>query len=94
MNDKAWYLATTPAAANRDGSNAVQLAEKVVEMTKHLEPAFLDTLAAAYAETGEFERAAATENQAIALLKTENEKHDYASRLTLYQRKMPYHEEH
>jgi hypothetical protein len=53
---------------------------------------FLDTLAAAYAETQQFDKAAAAEREAIGLLKTGPEKKDCVSRLNLYLANKPYHE--
>jgi hypothetical protein len=47
-------------------------------------------LAAAYAETQQFDKAATTQNEAIALLRNEAEKSDYKSRLELYENKTPY----
>ena len=52
-------------------------AEKAVAATNRKTPADLDTLAAAYAEAGQFEKAVSTQQEAIALLQTEAEKDDY-----------------
>ena len=90
QNSLAWRLATSDNPAIRDGSNAVVFAEKAVTATSRSVPANLDTLAAAYAETGQFEKAVSTQREAIALLKTEEEKKDYTSRLKLYEAKEPY----
>jgi hypothetical protein len=50
----------------------------------------LDTLAASYAEAGQFDKAVGTQNEARALLKDETEITEYKSRLKLYQDKTPY----
>jgi hypothetical protein len=68
----------------------VNLAEEAVAATHRNNPAFLDTLAAAYAETQQFDKAVAVQQEAIGLLQREAEKKDYASRLQLYQAKKPY----
>ena len=52
-------------------------------------PAVIDTLAAAYAEASQFEKAITTEQEAIALLQTEAEKNDYRTHLKLFEAKTP-----
>jgi tetratricopeptide (TPR) repeat protein len=91
-NSLAWFLATCSDSAIRDGRSAVNFAEKAVAKTERKFPEHLDTLAAAYAETGEFEKALNVQNEAIALLHEEAKKRDYESRLKLYQGNSPYRE--
>lgn len=86
----AWILATSPNSDIRDGSNAVVFAEKAVAATNRKIPAELDTLAAAYAETGQFEKAASTQQEAIALMQTEGEKNEYRTRLKRFELHLPY----
>jgi hypothetical protein len=90
LNEFAWLLATGPDPNLRDGSNAVIFAEKAVAVTSRKEPNCLDTLAAAYAEVGQFTNAVRVQQEAIALLQNEQETEDYASRLKLYENKSPY----
>jgi tetratricopeptide (TPR) repeat protein len=66
-NNLAWILATCPDDAVRDGARALALAKAVNEATGNANPATLDTLAAAQAEGGDFESAAATLDRAIPL---------------------------
>jgi eukaryotic-like serine/threonine-protein kinase len=89
MNALAWTLATSETPDIRNGTNAVNLAEEDVTATHRTNAGFLDTLAAAYAETQQFDKAVATQQQAIGLLQSEEEKKDYASRLKLYQENKP-----
>ncbi|SPE60945.1 Serine/threonine protein kinase with TPR repeats (fragment) [Verrucomicrobia bacterium] len=89
MNDLAWIQSTSDAAEIRNGTNAVLLAEEAVAATHRKNPGFLDTLAAAYAESQQFDKAAAVEQEAIGLLKSEQEKNDYAAHLRLYQANKP-----
>ena len=89
MNDLAWIQATSVAAEIRNGTNAVVLAEEAVAATHRKNPGFLDTLAAAYAESQQFDKAAAVEQEAIGLLKSEPEKNDCVSHLKLYQANQP-----
>jgi len=90
QNDFAWMLATSTNASLRNGALALQFAQKAVAATSRRNAAFLDTLAAAHAESGDFEKAAAIQNEAIALLTDANSKPDYTSRLKLYQANTPY----
>jgi tetratricopeptide (TPR) repeat protein len=60
LNDLAWLLATDPHAEIRRGAEAVQLASRACKLTGGQEPVFLGTLAAAYAETGDFDKAVQT----------------------------------
>jgi hypothetical protein len=89
-NALAWILATSENSAIRDGANAVAFAEKAVAATNRKKPADLDTLAAAYAEAGQFEKAVPTEQEAIALVQTAAEKNDYTARLKLFEAHVPY----
>jgi protein O-mannosyl-transferase len=57
LNELAWLLATYPQAEIRRGSEAVQMAKAACTLTQGREPAFLGTLAAALAETGDFDNA-------------------------------------
>jgi tetratricopeptide (TPR) repeat protein len=62
-----WLLATSPEAAVRDGAKAVEASERAVRLTSRQDTMSLDTLAAAYAETGRFTEAAAIAEQTLAL---------------------------
>src|ERR1044071_833981 len=90
QNDFAWMLATSTNASLRDGGLALQFAQKAVTTTQRRNAAFLDTLAAAHAEAGNFEKATAIQAEAIALVSDPNSRQDYTSRLKLYQTKTPY----
>ena len=74
MNELAWTLATSYLATIRNRTNAVQLAEEAVAGTRRKNSGFLATLSASYAEAQQFDKAVATQQEAIALLKTEAEK--------------------
>ena len=55
LNNFAWVLATSPDDKVRDGKRAIELATKAAELSSYNVPHILSTLAAAYAETGDFE---------------------------------------
>ena len=57
MADLAWVLATAPSDRLRDPQEAVRLAEHAADLTGRREGRTLDVLAAAYAATGQFDRA-------------------------------------
>jgi tetratricopeptide (TPR) repeat protein len=70
LNNLAWSLAANPRQELRNGKEAVQLASKAVELTGQQQAVFIGTLAAAYAEDGQFAKAVETAKKArcIALL--------------------------
>jgi tetratricopeptide (TPR) repeat protein len=91
LNNMAWLRATCPEAALRDGGEAVKLAKRVCELAGTREGMFLDTLAAAHAEAGDF--AAAVKNQELALEDngyTRKYGADAQKRPQLYKDKKPY----
>jgi len=67
LNDLAWMLATAPEQNLRNGHLALQLAERVNKESGGIDPIFLDTLAAAYAETGDCTKALETARRALKL---------------------------
>ena len=83
-------LATSADPNLRDGTNAVVFAEKAVAATNRKHVGYLDTLAAAYAEIGQFAKAISILQEAIELSQGEPEKKDLASRLKFYENKAPY----
>jgi tetratricopeptide (TPR) repeat protein len=91
LNNMAWLRATCPNATFRDGKAAVKLAKQVCELSGNREGTHLDTLAAAYAEAGDF--AAAVKTQGLALEDvgyTKKYGDDAEKRLQLYKDKKPY----
>ena len=67
LDELAWVLATYPDQKSRDGIEAVRLAERACALTERRIPALLDTLAAAYAEAGDFSNAISTTEEALTL---------------------------
>src|SRR5208282_3478096 len=64
MIGTAWLLATASDASLRNGAEAVRLAESAMNVQPN-NAEVLDTLAAAYAEEGQFSRASSTEVHAL-----------------------------
>ena len=82
-------------ATFRDGEKAVKLAESVCEISGRSDPSLLDTLAAAYAETGRFEEARQTAQEAIDLAQStgyDSLEKDIKSRIRLYESNRPFRE--
>ncbi len=66
-NNLAWILATSRDDKLRNGTEAVALAELVCRGAGSKDPLLLNTLAAAYAATGQFDKAIATAEAALKL---------------------------
>lgn len=66
-NAIAWSKATCPKLSIRDGKAALKHAKIACKLAASRESAFLDTLAAAYAQADDFENAVATMEMAIEL---------------------------
>ncbi len=90
-NNIAWALATNQNTKLRDGEIAVEFATKACELTEWKNASFIDTLAAACAESSDFDAAVKWQTKAIELSSNEKEKEDLGARLKLYQDKQPFH---
>jgi len=65
LNNLAWVLATSPDEEVRDGDRAIDLATKACELTNYNKPHILSTLAAAFAESGNFDSAIEWSQKAV-----------------------------
>lgn len=93
LNNLAWLLATCPEPSLRNGSKAVELARQSEQISGGNQPNVLDTLAAAYAEAGQFDKAAETAKRALNLPATQNNKplaEAIQARLKLYEAGSPF----
>jgi protein O-mannosyl-transferase len=88
----AWMLATNPDARLRTGAQALRLAKQACQATAYERPEYLDTLAAAYAEAGQFDEAQAIARRALNLLKggPADRVEAVTGRLALYRKHKPY----
>jgi tetratricopeptide (TPR) repeat protein len=89
-NNLALIMAACPEASHRDGRKAVELATRACKLAEWKRSEYLNILAAAYAESGDFEAAVTWQTRAIGSLTDERKLDDYRSRLVLYQAKKPY----
>jgi tetratricopeptide (TPR) repeat protein len=95
LNNLAWLLATSPDDKVRNGAEAVPLAERACGFFKTAPLSYLDTLAAAYAETDRFDDAVSTAQKAVTLAEQAGAKEKaewLRQRLALYQTRHPYRE--
>ena len=67
LNNLAWLLATAKDDQVRNGADAARYAQRACELTQFKNPLMVGTLAAAYAQAGQFEEARVTTKKAIAL---------------------------
>ncbi len=81
LNSYAWLLATCPNAAARNGKRAVEVATRAAEVTQWKHVVVLDTLAAAYAESGNMPEAVNWQTKVNAMMPFGQQ---YQERLELY----------
>ena len=67
--DFAWALAVCPQSDLRDGAQSLQLAKQLNQQTQFNDPRFLDLLAVAQAETGDYRKAVTTLEQALTIVR-------------------------
>ena len=92
-NSLAWLLATSSKKGVRDGKTAVEHAREAAELTNWEDANVLDTLAAAYAEAGNFEEAVKWEIKALSFPEfAQSYGEEARKRLQLYTERKPYHE--
>ena len=93
LNNLAWLLATSPDEAIRDGKRAIELAKKACEETTWKQPHIVSTLAAGYAETGDFAEARKYSKQAVESEGSSPEvKTQLAGELASYEAEKPWRE--
>jgi tetratricopeptide (TPR) repeat protein len=91
-NALAWSLATSSDPQYRDGLEAIENAKRACKESQWRKASHLGTLAAAYAETGDFGEAIQWQERALDLAAPEYDKAAAQSRLELYRAGKPYRE--
>jgi tetratricopeptide (TPR) repeat protein len=93
LNNLAWVLATHPEPLYRNGFQAVKHAEKADQLSGGKNPVILKTLAAAYAETGQFSNAIRIAEAAIARTQpADPSTTNLRDQLAFYQKNQPWRE--
>jgi tetratricopeptide (TPR) repeat protein len=95
QNNLAWLMATCSVASLRNGDKALELARQADQLSGGANPLVLRTLAAAYAETKQFGKAAEIAQAALQLAKTQGDNSLAAQlrqEIALYEAGVPYRE--
>ncbi len=92
LNNLAWVLSTSPDDAVRDGKRAVELSLKAAELTDWQAAHILSTLAASYAETGDFENAVKWSEKSVELAEPGRQHDDLSKELETFKRGEPWRE--
>jgi protein O-mannosyl-transferase len=95
LNTLAWALATHRSEKVRSGKEAVVLATHAVTVTRGTDPGLLDTLAATYAETGNFTNAIYEIQRAIQTANAKGQTNsiaEFESHLKSFQAQKPWRE--
>ncbi|OQX27135.1 MAG: hypothetical protein BWK80_06860 [Desulfobacteraceae bacterium IS3] len=91
-NGISWLLATCPDAKYRNGAKAIEFAKKAIELNPNIYE-FGDTLAAAYAEAGQFDEAVKAQEKTIEMLGEKiKDIPEFKERLNLYKVGKPWRE--
>jgi tetratricopeptide (TPR) repeat protein len=91
---RAWLRATCPEGKYRDGAEAVRDARRACELTGWSDPDCIDNLAAACAESGQFEEAVRWQSKALEFPTFRGPSRENAlARVKLYQGRQPYRTE-
>jgi tetratricopeptide (TPR) repeat protein len=88
-NGLAWIRSSHPDPAARNAQQAIAAATRACELTGWSYPAFIDTLAAAFADAGRFDEAIAHQQKAVAAV-PEAVRGEYEERLALYRQGKPF----
>ncbi len=89
----AWLLSVCPDANVRNGAKALEYAKKACELSEWKDSVALSSLAAAYAEAGDFDNAVKWESKYLDSNPPKDDLEKARQRLSLYEQKKPYHEE-
>jgi tetratricopeptide (TPR) repeat protein len=91
LNNLSWVLSTSPDDKLRDGKRALELALKACEVTEYKKAHILSTLAAAYAELGDFQTAIKWSQKAVEL-GSDEEQEALRKELESYRAEKPFRE--
>ena len=95
LTNLAWLLATCSNVSFRNGTKAIELAGQANQLLGGTNPLVLRTLAAAYAESGQFGKAIETARTAMQLGRMEGDSSlvgTLQQEIALYELSLPYRE--
>lgn len=92
LNGAAWTLATCPDESIRNGDRSVELATSACKATNFEDGYLLDTLAASYAEAGNFEKAVEISQRSVELIQDAELKEHCQARLDKFRERKPFRE--
>jgi protein O-mannosyl-transferase len=95
LNNLAWLLATCPDASFRNGTRAIQLARQADQLSGGTNTLILRTLAAGYAEAGQFAKAIESARTATRIAQMQGDNllaWELGQEIALYELGLPYHE--
>ena len=89
LNVSAWLGATCPEARYRNGRMAVMHATRACSLTSNKKADYVDALAAAYAEVGDFDAAVRFEEKALTLRGTPDEREHMREHMASFKQHRP-----
>ena len=92
MSNLAWVFATSPDDSIRDAGKAVHLAQEAMRISNRRIPLLFRTLAAAYAEAGDFSKAIQTAQEGIEVANSQGNPNlatELQGNISLYQEQRP-----
>jgi tetratricopeptide (TPR) repeat protein len=93
LNNLAWVLATSPMDNVRNAKRSIELGTKACEVTKYQRPHILSTLAAGYAEAGDWENAVKWSQKSLDVAEDDDENRPQLEKeLQSYKEKKPWRE--
>jgi tetratricopeptide (TPR) repeat protein len=95
LNNLAWLLATCPDVSLRNGARAIQLAGRAEQLSEGTNAVVLRTLAAGYAEAGQFGKAIESGRAATQVAQMQGDNSlaaELEQQIALYELGLPYHE--
>jgi tetratricopeptide (TPR) repeat protein len=92
LNGLSWFHATCSESRYRNGQLALTEAKKACGLTNYQKPGFLDTLAAAYAETGDFDTAVRFEEKALLIRDSPHNMLEGRKHLNVFKQHRPWRE--
>jgi len=95
LNNLAWLLATSSNGSLRNGTRAVQFAQRADQLAVGTNAVVLRTLAATYAEAGQFEKAVESAQAAMQVAQSQRAEsliNELQQQIALYELRLPYRE--